>query len=156
MDEISTIQNRIDELEVAMEEHPLKKECEVEHTFFGGIYSRTIFMKAGDRVVSMIHKFDHHYCILEGVCSVFIDGNWELLYAPFRGLTKAGTRRILWIHMDCTWTTYHKTDIIPNDDSEEAKLRAVELVREEIIEKNQRVIELKNKRRQLCPGQQLQ
>ena len=145
MNDDLAIRYRIDELEVAMNAHPLKKKNRVEHEFFGGIYARTIFMQTGDRIVSMIHKFDHHYAILEGVCSVWINGEWQLLSAPHKGLTKAGTRRILWVHLSCIWVTFHRTDIVPEDDSEEAKNRAVGLVRDEIIEKNPRVELMKQK-----------
>ncbi len=80
----------------------------LEHAFLPGLYVRTIFMPAGTLLTSKIHKTKHPYVITKGSVSVWIDGvGWERLEAGHRGVTLPGTRRVLYIHEDCVWTTYH-------------------------------------------------
>jgi hypothetical protein len=60
-----------------------------------------------------------------GMAEVWIAGKgWELIQAPFTGITKPGTRRILRTLTPCVWTTCHVTD-----------KTTVEEVEQEIIDK---------------------
>ena len=43
--------------------------------------------------------------------AVFIEGvGWTKLVAPYTGITKPMTRRVLLIEQDCIWTTFHVTE----------------------------------------------
>lgn len=98
----------------------------LHHKFIKGMYIRTIFMPAGTLLTSKIHKTNHPYRVLKGKASVWIDDdNCQTIEAPYKGITYPGTRRILYIHEDCIWRTFHKTN-----------KRTPEEVEEEIIEKN--------------------
>ncbi len=80
------------------------------HRFTPGLYAREIFMPAGAILTSKIHKTEHPYVISKGRVSVWIEGiGWERLRAPHTGITKPGTRRLLYIHEDTIWTTFHPT-----------------------------------------------
>ncbi|GAT33295.1 hypothetical protein TSACC_21708 [Terrimicrobium sacchariphilum] len=86
-------------------------EAPVDHAFAGGIYMRTVFVPAGSLVVSHIHKTEHHYAVLMGEVSVAIAGGpVERFAAPRTGITKPGTRRLVYAHRDTVWTTYHATE----------------------------------------------
>lgn len=102
----------------------------VKHTFTPGIYAREITMKPGSRLTSKIHKTEHQFIISQGCAVVFQDGEQVLLQAPYHGITKPGTRRVLLIPDDaeenCIWTTFHF-----NPDDED-----VEQIEERIIEKH--------------------
>jgi hypothetical protein len=126
---------KIDELEAAMLASSPTVNCELKHVFTPGLYSRTIFMPAGSLITSLIHRTEHQFFVLKGKVSVLntIDGE-QLLEAGFRGITKPGTRRVLFIHEDCIWTTVHPTTVQPKDNSKEAKDEAVALIEAEIIE----------------------
>ena len=122
---------RIDELEVAIMDLP-PHECVVKHTFTPGLYIRELFMPAGSLITSKIHMTEHPYVISQGVVSVQIDmGEWVLLEAPFSGVTKPGTRRVLYVHEDCTWTTFH---INPDNETD------IEKIEEKIIEKHENLL----------------
>ncbi len=83
----------------------------LEHRFTSGMYIRTIFMPAGTIVTSRTHKTDHPFVVQSGVVDVYDEsGRCERLLSGHLGITKAGTRRILMVHADCTWTTFHATD----------------------------------------------
>lgn len=81
------------------------------HRFTPGIYAREIFMPAGALVVSKIHLTEHPYVVSKGRISVWTEseGTQEIV-APFTGITKPGTRRLLIVHEDTIWTTFHATD----------------------------------------------
>jgi hypothetical protein len=129
-----SIDDKIDELESYMMDYP-PVNCPLDHIFTPGLYTRTIFMPAGSLITSLIHKTEHQFIISAGIVLVKIrEGEWQRLAAPYIGVTKPGTRRILYIEVDCLWTTCHATDIQPKDESEEAIAEAVALIEANIIE----------------------
>lgn len=119
----------IDALEAALQNRFDKIECPLNHTFLPGVYVREIFMPAGSKVTSKIHKERHVYFVMKGSANVWIDGiGWRLVEAPHYGITEAGTRRVLDIVEDCYWITVHSN---PNDTED---LYEIE---ERIIEKHE-------------------
>ena len=96
----------------------------VRHSFTGsaengtGIYARTVVMPAGSIVVSEVHLTEHPYVITRGKVRVLTADNHKgvLLEAPFHGVTKPGTRRLLLVEEETEWTTFHAT---PLTDPEE-------------------------------------
>lgn len=74
------------------------------------LYTREIVMPAGSIITSRIHLFEHPFIISQGVVSVWSNEcGWETFRAPYRGVTKPATRRVLYIHEETTWTTFHIT-----------------------------------------------
>jgi hypothetical protein len=100
---------KIDELEQVMAQaEPL--DCPVTHRFTPGLYIREIFMPAGAVITSKIHNTQHPYVVTKGRVSVWIeDTGWVLIEAPYTGITNPGTRRVLLVHEDTVWTTFHPT-----------------------------------------------
>jgi hypothetical protein len=130
-----TINDKIDELELAMQEGDAV-DCPLIHQFVPGMYIREIFMPAGILVTSMIHNTNHPFFVMEGKVSVYSDNDGEqLIEAPYRGITTPGTRRVLFIHEDTIWVTVHPTDVMPMGDTEEDILEAVKKVESAILEK---------------------
>jgi hypothetical protein len=85
-------------------------EAPVECTFTPGLMTRRIFMAAGSRILSKIHKTRHQFVILQGAALVSHNGEKPvLMIAPFHGITEPGTWRELFIVMDCIWLTMHPT-----------------------------------------------
>lgn len=97
-----------DELEPALEE--------LIHTHTNGLYSRTWKAKAGTIWVSRVHKTIHQFVLLEGELLVWIDGKETHFEAPYHGITKPGTRRVLYIIQDVTWITFHANPDNLNED----------------------------------------
>lgn len=81
----------------------------LRHIFTPGIYLREIFMPAGSKVLSREHLTEHPFIILAGVVSVWspLEPKWRLYRGPFHGVTKPGTRRLLYCHTDVVWLTAH-------------------------------------------------
>lgn len=129
------VHNRLDELEVALLNNFETIDFELEHEFEGGMYRRTILMWAGCTVTSLIHNKDHFFFVLTGKALIYDENNGtQLIEAPYKGVTKKGTRRVLEIIEDMVFSTIHITDIVPENDSEEAKAEAGRKVLEQISE----------------------
>lgn len=107
-------------------------EAPVKHIFTDGLYAREITMRPGLRVTSKIHLTEHQFIISQGVAMVYDKDGEHILEAPYHGVTKAGTRRVLYIpeeaEVDCIWTTFHVLK-----DGE----KTVEQIEERIIEKHE-------------------
>lgn len=130
----SFVSDQTDQLEVAMLNHE-PVYCPLHHQFTNGMYSRTIYMPKGTLITSLVHRTEHQFIVSHGSALVKVNENeWDRIFAPFVGVTKPGTRRILHIEEDCVWTTLHPTDIQPTGTSREAILEAVQKVQDIIIE----------------------
>lgn len=81
----------------------------LKHTFVDGAYVREITMPKGALLTSKIHKITHPYFVLKGEVSVLTEEGVVRIKAPFSGVTKAGTKRLLYIHEETVWTTIHVT-----------------------------------------------
>lgn len=100
---------KIDVLEAEMR---LMPPCvaPVEHFFTPGLYCRRIEMPKGSLITSKIHRTEHPYFVLAGKAAVWDGENGvQIIKAPYFGITKPGTRRVLLIGEDCTWITAHPT-----------------------------------------------
>ncbi len=84
--------------------------CPVIHRFTTGLYVREVCIPKGSLVVSHTHKTEHPFVISQGKVSVWSEsGGVQHLEAPYTGITKAGTQRVVYAHQDCIWTTFHAT-----------------------------------------------
>lgn len=108
--EMTPAQKRVDRIQDALAKMP-QADCPLTHRFTPGLYIREIVMPAGAVVVSKIHKTEHPFVISKGKVSVWTENEGTVTFeAPHTGITKPGTRRILYIHQDTIWTTFHPTD----------------------------------------------
>lgn len=126
---------QIDEMECAMLDNLSLIDCPLKHRFTKGLYTREIFMPAGSYITSMVHNTEHPFMILKGKVSVFSENDdLQVLEAPYVGITKPKTRRVLYIHEDTVWVTTHVTDIKPESDTEESVNEALKKIGDEILE----------------------
>ena len=95
-------------------------------------------MPAGSLWTSKIHKTEHPYVVSYGKAAVSIDAEeWYEINAPYTGITKPGTRRVLYILEDCIWTTFHKIEGMKsefNDLNEDEIEKIVEQIEDKILE----------------------
>jgi hypothetical protein len=164
--------NIIDELESSMMQFPDELiEGPLVHRFTDGMYIREIFMPAGSLWTSKIHKTEHPYVVSYGKAAVSVDADeWYEITAPYTGITKPGTRRVLYILEDCIWTTFHRIDGMKsefNDLSESEIEEIVKEIEDKILEPHINQITgtdigkeykeiLENKNKELCHSQQSQ
>lgn len=117
IDRANNINSEIDKLEAEMFKSGNIIELPLVHRFTPNMYIREIFMPKGALVVSRVHKTEHPFTISKGSVLVRVNENeWMQYDAPYTGITKAGTRRVLYILEDCIWTTYHALDFITGEE----------------------------------------
>lgn len=105
----------LDKLFLKLKTYP-EADMPLTHIFTPGLYTRQIFMPGGSMVISRIHKFEHPFLVSKGRVTVWhSDGSHVMIQAPFLGVTKPGTQRVLYIHEDVIWTTFHVTDLTDPD-----------------------------------------
>lgn len=153
---IRTNDLRIDQLEAAIVSNLTPVDCPVVHIFAKGMYIREIFLPAGALVTSKIHKTEHPFTISKGKVLVSSGNNdWVERSAPFTGITEAGTRRVVAVVEDCTWTTYHCIPSITGHESEfsnEAQQGIVDRIEKKIIQKHENKVLNNTKKSQLWLG----
>ena len=84
--------------------------CPLKHTFTKGLYIRQMTGPKGMLNVSKLHKTTHPYFILTGDVSILTEKGIIRIQAPHWGITKAGTKRIVYFHQDTIWITCHATE----------------------------------------------
>lgn len=92
------------------------EDLSIVHTFTDGLYSRSGTMRAGSLIVGHIHK---HSCInimSTGKMIVNMDGVTTLLEAPCVFSSNGGSRKVLLILEDVTFTNVHNTDTTDLDE----------------------------------------
>ena len=78
-----------------------------EHLFLPGMYVRKLFMPAGSLGTGVKHKTEHPFAIISGKLRVMDQTGVTEYEAPYIGVTKIGTKRVLYIHEDTTWVNFH-------------------------------------------------
>lgn len=81
----------------------------LEHNFVDGLYVRKVVMPGGMLFTTKIHKVNHPFFMTEGKCRVLTEEGVVDLVAPHHGITKAGTKRLMYIVETMTWYTIHAT-----------------------------------------------
>ena len=97
----------------------LHKLNPTKHTFAGGCYVREIYNPANLLLVTKIHKVDHPYFLMSGKMSILTEDGIIEIEAPHHGVTKAGTKRVIYTHEPCTFVTVHATNKTTPEEVEE-------------------------------------
>jgi|TARA_Y100000310_G_C20466190_1_gene707762 hypothetical protein len=96
----------------------LEKVNPLKHTFSDGLYIREIFNPKGELLVTKIHNKTHPFFLLKGEMTVLSEEGEIHIKAPYYGVTKAGTKRIIYANEDCIFVTVHVTDKTNLDEIE--------------------------------------
>ena len=93
----------------------------VRHIFTPGLYTREVSCAAGTLLTSAVHKHDHPFVLSKGTLKIYGENGEDVreLKAPYTGITKAGTRRLVYIVTDVVFTTFHVTNKTDIDEIEE-------------------------------------
>jgi hypothetical protein len=85
-------------------------DCPLTHTFAPGSYARTIVLPKGALVVGKIHKHAHLNIVSKGRVTVVTEFGRMGIEGPHVFTSQPGTKRALYVHEECVWTTIHLTD----------------------------------------------
>ena len=118
----SDVWQKIDALEGELEQLPAEflQPLALHHVFTPGLYVRECCMRKGQIVTTRIHLTEHPFIVSAGCVSVLNDdGTWQTIRAPYTGVTKPGTRRVIVVHEDTIWSTAH---INPSNETDPDKI----------------------------------
>ena len=118
---IEDLRNHLAPLEETVEHHTedMQDLMPVTHKLENGLYTREVFMPAGQLVVSFIHKQNHPSFFMEGEMSLLMDsGEVKRVKAPMVVHTEAGTQRVAVIHEDTRWACVYRTDAKTIEEAE--------------------------------------
>jgi hypothetical protein len=86
-------------------------ECPVIHRFTPNMYIREVFVPAGTLLTSKTHKKEHPYVLSQGTITMWDgEGGKVDICSPYCGITKENARRVVYVHQDCVFTTFHVSD----------------------------------------------
>ena len=115
---IVEFEDKLNNSELALSQKELHEKNPVKHSFADGCYIREIFNPAGDLLVTKIHKKEHPFFLMKGKMSILTEDGVKHVQAPHHGITKPGTKRIIYTHTDCVFVTVHATDKTDVDEIE--------------------------------------
>lgn len=106
----------IDKIEEYMATKP-REYGELTERGTPGLYSRELWMPKGMLCTSRIHATCHQFVVSEGAVTVYdtVSDTQNLFLSGHHGITYPGTRRVLFIHEDCRWVTFHPTNRITHE-----------------------------------------
>ena len=107
----------IDKIEQYLSAIPVKVMGDLYEEGTPGLYTRQLTIPAGTLITSSVHKTCHPFVITKGVVTVYnaFDDTTNLYKAGYRGITYPGARRVLYVHEETVWITFHSTDRIGLD-----------------------------------------
>jgi hypothetical protein len=94
------LEQKIKKIDGALVGEKLNKYNPLKHTFAKGYYIREINTPAGQFIVTKIHKEEHPFFLMKGECSVLTEDGPKRIKAPYYDITKAGTKRVIYIQTD--------------------------------------------------------
>ncbi|QJE99133.1 hypothetical protein [Luteolibacter luteus] len=100
----------VDALLAMMVEQP-PADIRARHLFTPGLYTRGCRIPRHTLLVTEQHLTEHPFIITEGTAWVWSENEGVVIYqAPHIGVTKPGTRRVIWTETEVMWTTFHATE----------------------------------------------
>jgi quercetin dioxygenase-like cupin family protein len=113
----------------------LASKCSLTHRLSPGIYCREFCMPAGAVIAGHRHAREHIVFVLAGSATVYEEDKTYTVTAPATFISPAGTKRLLVIHSDSTWTTVHRTDATSIAEAENELLINEQAEHNEAVEK---------------------
>ena len=92
--------------------------CPLRHMFADGLYIRCVYNPKGTMIVTKKHKTNHPFFLVKGDLSVVSAEGRHRLTAPHCGITKSGTKRLIYANEDTVFVTVHATDKTDIDEIE--------------------------------------
>jgi len=107
---IKNVEDKMLESERVLKGKELEHFNPLKHSFANGMYIREVFNPAGELLVTKIHKYSHPFFLLQEEMTILGEDGEKRIKAPHYGITKAGTKRIIYAHTDCIFVTVHATN----------------------------------------------
>lgn len=79
------------------------------HIVCNNVYIRQITLPKGALLTGKVHNYDHTSIISKGDVSVLTNEGMTRIKASSTWSSKAGTKRLIYVHEETIWATIHKT-----------------------------------------------
>lgn len=103
---ITEFERRLKQLPEATGEDPYP----LDHDLIGGMYRRRLTVPPGTLTVTKIHATDHFWFLEKGTITIWSEHGKATHTAPSSGVTRKGTKRVIWHHDEVVFTTVHRTE----------------------------------------------
>ena len=88
----------------------IAKELPLEHFICNKTYTRQITLPKDMLLTGKVHNFDHVSILSKGDVSVMTDEGVTRIKAPATWISKAGTKRLIYVHEETIWSTIHHSE----------------------------------------------
>lgn len=102
--------------EVAMQSKQFYKSEElneinpIKHTFADGLYIREMTSPANQFLITKVHNKENAFFLMKGKMSIITEDGVQTIEAPYSGITGVNTKRLIYTHTDCIFTTVHAAE----------------------------------------------
>jgi hypothetical protein len=86
------------------------KELPLEHFICNKTYTRQITLPKDMLLTGKVHNFDHVSILSKGDVSVMTLDGVNRIKAPATWISKAGTKRLIYVHEETIWSTIHHSE----------------------------------------------
>lgn len=86
------------------------KELPLEHFICNKTYTRQITLPKDILLTGKVHNFDHTSILSKGEVSVMTPDGIARIKAPATWISKAGTKRLIYVHEEAIWSTIHQSE----------------------------------------------
>ena len=86
------------------------KELPLEHFICNKTYVRQITLPKDMILTGKVHNFDHTSILSKGEVTIMTDEGTVRIKAPATWMSKAGTKRLIYVHEDTIWSTIHQSE----------------------------------------------
>lgn len=86
------------------------KELPLEHFICNKTYTRQITLPKDIILTGKVHNFDHTSILSKGDVTIMTDEGVTRIKAPTTWISKAGTKRLIYVHEETIWATIHQSE----------------------------------------------
>jgi hypothetical protein len=86
------------------------KELPLEHFICNKTYTRQITLPKDIILTGKVHNFDHTSILSKGDVTIMTPEGVTRIKAPATWISKAGTKRLIYVHEETIWATIHQSE----------------------------------------------
>ena len=86
------------------------KELPLEHFICNKTYVRQITLPKDMILTGKVHNFDHTSILSKGEVTIMTSEGTTRVKAPATWISKAGTKRLIYVHEETIWSTIHHSE----------------------------------------------
>ena len=86
------------------------KELPLEHFICNKTYVRQITLPKDIMLTGKVHNFDHTSILSKGEVTIMTGEGVARIKAPATWVSKAGTKRLIYVHEETIWSTIHQSE----------------------------------------------